>query len=217
MKTILCILLSLSLLPSHSQPAQSRRQYYDSLMIENHRIQFSFLNLSGTDTVADIGTGAGYSLVPIASHFSGTRFVVEDIDSNYTSIPLLLKTAKKTGYNIEPENFTVHIGSELSTTLPAGAFNKVLAFDVIHEMTYRNEMLQDIKRILAKNGRLFIGEILVYKKRRKEKSCHYPFLKEDELKELLAANGFTILREQVSFEHAVKHKYFKLFECRVNE
>jgi ubiquinone/menaquinone biosynthesis C-methylase UbiE len=89
-------------------------------------------------------------------------------------------------------------------------------FDVIHELSNKVEMLNDIKRILQPKGSLFIEEILVKRKAKKDKDCSFPFLKEDEFKRILKENGWTINREEYTYK-STQNRYIKIFECSVNQ
>jgi ubiquinone/menaquinone biosynthesis C-methylase UbiE len=184
----------------------------DSLTKEKSRIINKFLNLSNKDVIADIGTGSGYSLIPIANECAGCKFTVEDIDSISCNPIALSRRIAKTGNKITINNFSFYYGTERSTNLPSATYNKVLIFDVIHEMTYKTEMLYDIKRILQKNGTVFIEEILVHRKIKKDRICNYPFLTEPAFKEILAANKFMILREEMTFDTG-NNRFIKIFEC----
>ena len=79
-------------------------------------------------------------------------------------------------------------------------------------MTYKTEILNDIKRILQKNGSIFIEEILVHKPVKKDRICNYPFLTEVEFKKLMTDNNFLIKRESITFDTG-NNKYIKIFEC----
>ena len=76
------------------------------------------------------------------------RFMAEDPDSNFCNSKLLLKRINQSGNKTSIENFSIKYGTGTSTNLPSAGFNKILAFDAIHEMTFKNEMLADFKRIL---------------------------------------------------------------------
>lgn len=190
----------------------SKKQKTDSLTTAKFNVVSKFLSLSPADIIADIGTGAGYSLIPIANNCPACKFIVEDIDSLTCNIKTLTKKINNTGNKTSIENFEFHYGTEKATNLPSAQFTKVLIFDVIHEMTYKNEMLNDIKRILQKNGSIFIEEILVHKSVKKDKVCNYPFLTEPEFKKILADNNFVIKRESITSDSG-NNKYIKIFEC----
>jgi ubiquinone/menaquinone biosynthesis C-methylase UbiE len=171
-----------------------------------------FLDLSPADSIADIGTGTGYSLIPIANNCPQCKFIVEDIDSLSCNTRSLTKKINNTGNKTSIENFTFYYGTEKTTDLPSATFNKVLIFDVIHEMTYKTEMLNDIKRIIQKNGSIFIEEILVHKPVKKDRACNYPFFTEAAFKKLMADNNFLIRRESITFDTG-NNRYIKIFEC----
>jgi ubiquinone/menaquinone biosynthesis C-methylase UbiE len=190
----------------------SNKQKRDSLTTAKFNAVSTFLGLSPSDSIADIGTGAGYSLIPIANNCTECKFTVEDIDSSSCNTGSLAKKINNTGNKTRIENFAFYYGTEKATNLPSSKFNKVLIFDVIHEMTYKNEMLNDIKRILQKNGSIFIEEILVHKSVKKDRVCNYPFLTEVEFKKVLTDNSFVIKRESITFDTG-NNKYIKIFEC----
>ncbi len=188
------------------------KQKRDSLTVAKFNAINKFLNLSPSDSIADIGTGAGYSLIPIANNCPQCKFVVQDIDSTTCNKKTLAKKINKSGNKISIENFSFYYGTEKTTNLPSAKFNKVLIFDVVHEMTYKTEMLADIKRILLQNGSIFIEEILVHKPVKKERVCNYPFLTEAAFKKILDDNKFIIKKERITFDTG-NNRYIKIFEC----
>jgi ubiquinone/menaquinone biosynthesis C-methylase UbiE len=136
---------------------------------------------------------------------------VEDIDSNSCNIKALTKRIKKLGNKTNIEQFSIVYGTETSTNLPSGNFNKVLMFMVVHEMTFKKEMFQDIKRILQKNGSLYIQENISHKPQKKQRACNYRFLTEEEFKEIMTENKFLLKREQITFDTG-HNTYLKIFE-----
>jgi ubiquinone/menaquinone biosynthesis C-methylase UbiE len=192
--------------------SQSKKQKRDSLTAVNFSIVSMFLSLSPTDDIADIGTGGGYTLIPIANSCPECKFDVEDIDSSSFNPKTLAGRINNTGNKTKIENFTFYYGTEKTTNLPSAKFNKVLIFDVIHEMTYKTDMLNDIKRILQINGSIFIREILVHKPEKKGRGCNYPFLTELEFKKLMTDNNIFIKRESITLSSGY-NKYSKIFEC----
>lgn len=190
----------------------SNKEKRDSLTEAKFSVVSKFLNLSSADVIADIGTGSGYSLIPLANNCPECKFSVEDIDSSSCNVKTLTKKINKTGNKTSIENFKFYYGNEKETNLPSATFNKVLIFDVIHEMTYKTEMLNDIKRILQKNGSIFIEEILVHTPVKKDKVCNYRFFTELEFKKVLADNNIFIKREIVTSDTG-NNKYIKIFEC----
>ena len=177
------------------------------------KITLRFLNLKPQDSIADIGSGSGTTILRLAQSCENCFFTVEDIDSNLCSIERYSKEFKKSGVDIS--HFTFHIGNENSTTLPDKNYDKVLMFDVMHELSNKKGMLGDIKRILRPEGSLFIEEILVQRKVKKDKGCSYTYLKEEEFKQILKENGWAIKREDYTYK-STQNRYIKIFECAIS-
>ena len=211
MRQIIFLSLLLSVTFSFGQ-SLSKKQKRDSIVTADFNMVISFLGLTPFDSIADIGTGSGYSLVPIANNCPECKFTVQDIDSTICNSLSLSKWINKTGNMIGMENFTLYYGTEKATNLPSAKFKKVLMFDVIHELTYKNEMLNDVKRILQKNGSIYIREILVHKSVKKGRFCKYPYLTELEFKSILLEKNLEIKRESQFFDWG-NNKYIKIFEC----
>lgn len=190
----------------------SKRQKRDSLTTAKFNTVIDFLRLSPADVIADIGTGAGYNLIPIANYCPQCKFAVEDIDDNNCNKKALANKINNSGNKTQIENFEFHYGTEKATGFPSAKFNKLLIFDVIHEMTFKNEMLNDIKRILQTNGSVYIEEILVHKPVKKDRVCNFPFLTEESFKKIMTDNNFIIKREAITFDTG-NNKYIKIFEC----
>jgi ubiquinone/menaquinone biosynthesis C-methylase UbiE len=126
-----------------------------------------------------------------------------------------LAQIKRFGNKANIEQFNIVYGTETSTNLPAASFNKILMFDVIHELSDKQTMLNEIKRILQKGGSLFIQEILVYKPKKKERHCNYPFFTEIAFKNLMQENKFILKNEKICLDASNK-KYIKMFEYIVS-
>ncbi|MBL0136338.1 MAG: hypothetical protein IPP79_21365 [Chitinophagaceae bacterium] len=95
-KTALSILTIIVLLPFSASFAQKiDKQKQDSLHQGKIKMDVDFINPIPSDKIADIGTGAGYSLIPIANNCPECKFAVEDIDSTTCNPPNLLKKIKK--------------------------------------------------------------------------------------------------------------------------
>jgi ubiquinone/menaquinone biosynthesis C-methylase UbiE len=213
MKVVTCCVL-LILFTMLFNIASAQKQNMDSLLNTKHKLINDFISLTDKDIVADVGTGAGYSLVPIACANPNIIFTVEDIDSSTLNRKKLIAQIKRFGNKANIEQFKIIYGTETSTNLPSASFTKVLMFDVVHEMSDRQTMLNDIKRILQKGGSLFIEEVLVYKPAKKERHCNYPFFTETAFKQLMLDNKFVLKKEKISLDNGRK-KYMKLFEYTV--
>jgi len=191
---------------------ESRKKVQDSLTKSSQQITIDFLHISPQDAIADIGTGHGAGLVPIANEYPLIHFTLEDHDSNFCNKTMLQKEIVRTGNRTSIDNFSFQYGDDAGTHLPAAGFSKVLAFDLIHELSNKPAMLADIKRILQSDGSFFIREILVHKKIKKDRNCNFPYLTEEDFKKIIAENRYLIRKEQTCFDDG-HNRYIKLFEC----
>jgi ubiquinone/menaquinone biosynthesis C-methylase UbiE len=192
----------------------AQKPNYDSLTKEKDKKILSFLSLKDTDNIVDIGTGDGYSLIPIANEYPTLKFTVEDIDSSTCNKKSLSKRIKKLGNKTSIEQFKIVYGTDSTTNLPSASFNKVLMFMVLHEITYKHQMLEDIKRILQKEGSLLIQENISHKPQKKQRACSYRFLTEEEFKQVMTENNFVLKKEQVTFDTG-SNTYLKIFEYKL--
>jgi ubiquinone/menaquinone biosynthesis C-methylase UbiE len=117
-----------------------------------------FLNFKVADNVADIGSGDLKRIMDIALYFPGTFFTFQDIDSTTCNWKKLTKQWKKTGKKTNLKNFSIVYGDTVSTRLKSNYYDHVTIFASLHEFTDQHGMLQDIKRILKKEGFLYIYE-----------------------------------------------------------
>ncbi len=209
-KNFVAILFSVCAVFS-SQEISAQKQKYDSIAKAQRKTTLEFLDLKTTDSIADIGTGTGYSLVPIAGEYPDISFTVEDIDSSECNRKKMQKQIRRWDNKANIDQFSFHYGTETSTGLPANSYNKVMMFNLVHELTYKTEMLNDIKRILSNDGVILIEEILVRKKIKRDKNCNYPYLTEDEFKTVMAENKFILKKEKIAYD-SEHNRYLKLFE-----
>lgn len=171
-----------------------------------------FVDLQPGDTVADIGSSAGWNLVRLASCHPQTTFYAEDIDSTVCNPERFAGMIKRFHNGASMNQFRFTIGTETSTTFPDRAFGKVLVSAVVHEFSDRPAMLAEIKRITRPGGSVYIEEIFFIKPARKEKGCSRPFMLEAEFRQLLRQAGYIIIRELKLSTQRNRVKY--AFECR---
>lgn len=186
---------------------------YDSFALRMTTTINNFLALSPTDRIADIGTGSGSSIIPIAEADTAILFTLEDLSPKYCNPKKISRTIRLFKSRAKSGQFSYAYGNDTSTNLPAATFDKVLAFDVLHEFTYRQKMLDNIKRIMKPGASLFVGEILTHKKEKKQRKCNFPFLNDTELKETMKENNFVLLREEITYDED-KNRYRKIFEYK---
>ncbi|MBL0136351.1 MAG: hypothetical protein IPP79_21435 [Chitinophagaceae bacterium] len=97
------------------------------------------------------------------------------------------------------------------TPLPSATYNKILIFDVHHELTYKKEIFEDCKNPSLPPASIFIEEILPQASKKTKLATTHSLL-EEEFKKYYLDNGLSIKREQITFDSG-NNKYIKLFEC----
>lgn len=101
-------------------------------------------------TVADIGTGTGYSLGMLASHFA--KVIAVDRD------PAMLELVKQRSELRFTKNVECREGSLENLPLEAGEVDLMIVSLVLHHADKPAEVFGEMKRVLAPGGRLLLIE-----------------------------------------------------------
>lgn len=99
-------------------------------------------------TILDIATGTGYIAVEMAK--LGANVVACDLSS--MSIKNLEKYKKKFGLS----NLRLHICPAENIPLPSGSVDYIVANAILEHISNEEEAIDEWKRLLKKNGRMFI-------------------------------------------------------------
>ena len=174
---IFCALLVLILSYNFSfaQYSNSRSTQLEEKRAVIKKQMMDILDFTPKDKIADIGSGNGENIVLISSFYPNLTFTIEDIDSLTCNAQVFSKNIVQNGFNVNIKNFSFKYGNEKSTMLPSHTFSKILMFEILHEFTFKDEMLTDIKRILKKDGIIIIADILVFEKEEKSKEEKFIF------------------------------------------
>jgi ubiquinone/menaquinone biosynthesis C-methylase UbiE len=137
--------------------------YYNAQNIKVEATVFlSEIELYGfknNDVVADIGAGSGYFELLLSKYCDSLVVFATDIDSQVlTHLETYLKFLELN--DKRAITYKTVLGNEKSSQLPSNSFDKIMISNTFHHFSYPNEMLEDCKRILKKNGRLFIIDIM---------------------------------------------------------
>lgn len=107
------------------------------------------LRLGDSMTVADIGAGSGYFALPIAR--AAGRVLAVDLQPEMLEI-----LRRKLSADDAPHNVTLIEAEARRTHIEDGLCDRVLIANVWHEIDGRDEVLLEMKRILAPGGELFV-------------------------------------------------------------
>ena len=122
-------------------------------------------------------------------------FYLQDIDSTcLTESNLRLTTSQI--YSVSGQTcsakFVSVIGTEEDTKLPDG-LDKVIMENTLHELTYPEKTLSDIRKSLKKSGFLFVEDFIARKSGQRHRGCKKVLYTEEELVILLDKVGFQLV------------------------
>lgn len=163
------------------------------------------LEIQPGDTVADVGTGAGYLLPYLVAKAGAQGAVIgEDI------FPDFLAKAQERITAAGWQNVRTVLGTEEDPKLPLAKLDMALLLDTYHHLNYPKSMLQHIRGALKPRGRLIIVE---YYRSRKHPGATDEDLRahirldRDEVAAEVAVQGFRLSKQ---FDH-LPHEYVLVF------
>ncbi len=161
----------------------------------------SFFDIKEGDNIADIGSKS-MTFAGILSIFTPkANFYCEDIDSTCTTSEQAQKVlnyySKIKGEPIK-SSITPIIGTETSTTLATAFFDKVIIDNSLHEFSEKILMMKDIRKILKKNGILYLRESLGRTNGELHMGCDQALFDEAHLVEFITQQGFKLIKSEDS-------------------
>lgn len=172
------------------------------------------LNFRPGDIIADIGTGSGWLAAAISMFADSVTFVLEDIDSTAFRQSLfdsaLYHFSRKAG-KLPLNSFTYAAGTECSSGLNKGTFNKVLLIDTYHHFTCTDKMLADITSLLKEGGQLLIVEAIARKPGDIHHGCRRPIFSEDEIISSVEAYGLTLTDKTMIYRTKGRRNMLMIF------
>ncbi|HLF35405.1 MAG TPA: methyltransferase domain-containing protein [Cyclobacteriaceae bacterium] len=143
--------------------------------------------------IADVGAGDGLFDAAISIFTDSLTIYMEDIDSN-VFVPIKFNRAVQFYSSVKKSNITniliPYLGMEKSTGLPSGYFDKVLVIDTYHHFSNRDEMMDDINRILKPGGKLYIYDVLAKKAGDIHPACRTAIYLKGEIISHIETRGF---------------------------
>lgn len=110
------------------------------------------LELTGNETVADIGAGSGYFTFLIAPYVPEGKMIAVDIQQEMLDFLQAKKKLRKT------PNVETLLGTIEDTRLPENSTDLVLMVDAYHEFSHPKEMMESIVKGLKPGGRVVLLE-----------------------------------------------------------
>ncbi|MDZ5712641.1 class I SAM-dependent methyltransferase [Jeotgalibacillus haloalkalitolerans] len=136
--------------------------------------------LNESDHVLDFGAGTGYFTIPAAKRVEG-RVYAMDID------PDMLEMINEKVVKEQLDNVVTVEGSMEALPSPDGSIDVVIASLVLHEIQPLAALLEQMKKILKKNGYLICLEL-----EPKKSSGHAPRITQEGMKREMIEAGFDI-------------------------
>ncbi|MEA5461295.1 methyltransferase domain-containing protein [Arcicella sp. LKC2W] len=148
------------------------------------------------ETIASIGASSGVWEIWFASQVDNLTFYIQDIDEqncNQEEIDYGVQYYEKLLKKTIVGTFIPVIGTERTTNLPQNTFDKVLIINSLHEFSHPKLILQDIMRILKRDAKLFIEEVMAVSVGEIHEGCGRRLFTKDELSELLTQVGYEVI------------------------
>ena len=133
----------------------SKKWKLGSFFVEPHLVSFADFSSVKGKRVLEIGCGLGTTAINFAK---AGALKVTAVDLSEKSLELARKRAEVYGLSDRMEFFHAN-AEELSKSIPAGEYDLIFSFGVIHHTTHPEKVLQELQRYLAPEGRL---KIMVY-------------------------------------------------------
>ena len=153
------------------------------------------LRLQPGETVASLGVGGGVWEVGLGTMVPGLTVYLVELSSELLNDDELAAAVsfweKQTGRPVE-SRFVPVIGTETSTNLPGGFFDKILLLNSFHEFTQPEAMLAECRRILKPGGLVFVEERFAHHPGELHEGCGRRLFGESELVGLFSENGFSL-------------------------
>lgn len=207
----ICLIAILILLQNQIVAAQEEDPFKDydincAALLDDREMTLTYYNnfvksygIKDGETVADIGGASGWkTILHVILKDMTNNFYIEDIDTGCLNEKNFNKVVKwYTAQSNLPVDDSIRfvIGDEKSTHLPKNTFDRAILDLTFHEITYKKEMLDDIKSILKKDGILVIVENISRKPGKKRKDCGHDMPTEKELTQELTQNGFKLYKK----------------------
>ena len=211
---ILCLAFITSC-KSVSKPYNYKR-FPDSVSDIQHDYEsyYSLISCQPGETIASIGSGNGMKEIQISYFIEGINWYLQDIDSFrlFQFKEVLTYHENLIGSSINAD-FNLVIGTENSTGLPHGMFERILMFNVFHEIESREGLMQEIHQLFNEDGELVIIERMGKNEGEIHGDCKYPKLLEPAFIHEMNDYGYCLKRKQLGEE--MSNLMFYTFDPRM--
>lgn len=187
----LTLFLSFGFIGYSDKPTFSYKVYGNiANYFESENDLLTFFEFKKGQTVAEIGANDGQNVGGLLLLTDSVNFFAQDINPNFLNEKSRGKIIKRCEKYKKPitGDFKLCIGSEHSSNLPDGLFDKIILSSTFHEFTYMDEMINDIYKKLKPGGKVYILESVCMNKKHKNYTA-------EEITGLFKKHGFTFLKK----------------------
>jgi SAM-dependent methyltransferase len=164
-------------------------------MFSSTNSELSVYDIQPKEVIAEIGFGTGWLTGVMLIRYDSLTYYANDIDE--ASLKAIDPITKKyLGLRKTPNTNTLIVvkGTTTRTNLPENTFDKIIVREAFHHFESPNDMLQDIKKLLKSNGKLFVYEPNVEKTFFSNECGSNNYSKADILK-FFSENNFSLVSE----------------------
>ncbi|MBC7721818.1 MAG: class I SAM-dependent methyltransferase [Pedobacter sp.] len=220
-KTIIYLLLILcSCMPVHKQTEQQiaeQKTDYENIKA-TYKVIATKMALSEKDTICDVAGGFGYSSSAIANYLpASTIYFEEDINMFGCRKRTFQKTFESFKSVANIDNFNFKIGTKKQIPFATKSFKNITLFISIHEFTYKEIMLDEVRRIMRDDGKLFLMETVYKDTLVKDKNCGFTYISDKNLHELINNAKLQVISD-TAFDNPLSNKsYTRFMVCAKNK
>ncbi len=111
------------------------------------------------DVIADVGAASGWLDGIYSVLVDSVTFYVQDIDTHYldqTQLNNVVEFYSKQRLTPQTNQFHMVLGTEESTRLPEGTFDKIIIYNTLHEIENPDAIVADLSTKLKQGGKILI-------------------------------------------------------------
>lgn len=159
-----------------------------------------YYGLKAHDTILSIGAESGANEVVYGLLTDSLHFILENISLKYLNQPSVdfsNSYYEKMFAKKNTSTYTIQIGNDSSTLLPASSCRKIIVENSLHEFSDAHRMMKELYRILKPGSDLYIFERLATPKHTVHQSCGKHLYFQDELVALMQKEQFRFVGTSV--------------------
>ena len=216
-KTMIYLLLIVcACMPVHKlteQKIAEQKNEYENIKA-TYKLVATKMALSEKDTICDLAGGTGYSSSAIANFLpASTIYFEEDINMFGCRKRTFQKTFGSFKSSANIDNFRFKIGTNKEIPFAIKSFKNITLFISIHEFTYKEIMLDEVRRILRDDGKLFLIETVYKDTIVKDKNCGFAYISDKNLHGLIGKAQFHVIYDTAFDDPISNNNYTRFMVC----